>query len=300
MKNFIRTSLMTDAEFQAFVCAHPVSGGKGDNTIKLQEQQQAGFNQQLRSVFGQQFGAQSSILANLNSKLQSQINSPQGFTPAQMAALNTNNTEGAAKDYAQAQAATNAATAARGGSTLPSGVDAQLAAENANAGATQRAQGTNQIQLANAAQQQSNYWNAVGADSQVAQMENPTPYAGSYNQGSEAVGSLGQAYNQTQQSQLEAVLGGVAAAAAGAGSKAAMGGGGCWIAAAVFGEDLLTGPKTNAVRNFLWNEWSRNWYAKPILTLYTQFGQWVAKKPVLVRLLTPLFHLALKKSQEIG
>ena len=68
-----------------------VSGGKGDPAIKEQEQQQQAFNTQLQQTFSQQFGKQSGILNFLNQKLTNQVNNPQGFTPAQMAALNTNN-----------------------------------------------------------------------------------------------------------------------------------------------------------------------------------------------------------------
>lgn len=206
----IRTSRMTTFEF-ALVCL-PVRGGKGDNEIKQQEQQQQSFNAQLQNAFTQQFGAQSSILNTLNQRMTAQLNNPTGFTPAQMAALNTNNTEGAAKAYAAAQTATQEGQAARGGSSLPSGVSAQLQAENANAGAAQEAQGSNAIQLANAQQQQNNYWQAASALGGVAQQENPNQYASSFNQGSGTVGSLGQAYNQTQQSQLMSTLGGLAGA----------------------------------------------------------------------------------------
>lgn len=193
-----------------------VSGGKGDSAIKNQENQQAGFNTQLQNVFTQQFGAQSGILNFLQGKLTNQINNPTGFSPAQMAALNTNNTENSAKSFANAQAATQNAEAARGGSALPSGVSAQLAAGNANAAAASNAQGANAIQLANASQQQNNYWNAVQGLSGVANQENPTGFAGLFNQGSSNVGNLGVDYNQTQQSQLESTLGGALGGVAGA------------------------------------------------------------------------------------
>ena len=212
MKPFPRTSLMSDSEFLAFVTANPVSGGKADEEIKAQEAQQAGFNAQLRSAFGVQFGNQSGILNFLNNKLTAQVNNPTGFTAPQMAALNTNNTEGAARAYASAEQATRAAEAARGGSTLPSGVEAQLTAENANAAAGQVATGENRIQLANADQQQQNYWSALKGLSGVAADENPTAYAGEATQGAGEVGTLGTEYNQTQQSQLLSTLGGIAGA----------------------------------------------------------------------------------------
>lgn len=212
---FPRTSLMSDAEFLAFILANPIRGGKGDSDIKQQEQNQQAFNSQLANAFSTQFGAQSQILNFLNGKLTNQVNNPQGFTPQQMAALNTNNTEGAATNFKNSQQATQAIEAARGGSALPSGVDAQLTAQNATAAAAQQAQGSNQIQLANAATQEQNYWNSISALNNVAQGENATGFGALYNSGSSNVGTLGQQYNATQQSQLESTIGSVLSGAAG-------------------------------------------------------------------------------------
>lgn len=186
-----------------------VSGGKGDSEIQAQEAQQQGFNRQLANIFSTQFGKQSNVLNFLNQKLTNQVENPTGFSAPQMAALNTANTEGAAKAFANAQQAVNAGEAARGGSTLPSGVDAQLRAQNATGAAAQVAQGQNQIQLANAAQQQNNYWNAVNGLNGVAATENPLGYGGEYNSGSGNVAGLGQAYFGTQQDPALGLLGGV-------------------------------------------------------------------------------------------
>ena len=216
----IRTSLLSDAAFAAYLLLHPVAGGKGDNTIKMQEQQQQSFNQQLSQAYSTAFGEQQGTFKTLMDQLTGQVTTPTGFTAPQMAALNTTNTQGAATDFSNAQRATQQMEAARGGSTLPSGVNAQLNAQNANAGAAQAAQGSNQIALANASQQQSNYWNAISGMNTVAQEQNPNSYASNFNSGSSNVGSLGQAYNQTQQSQLLSVLGGVAGAGASAAGKA--------------------------------------------------------------------------------
>lgn len=69
-----------------------------------------------------------------------------------MTALRSGATEGTARSYAQAQQATHAAEAARGGSQLPSGVNAQIDAENANQAAAANAASQQQITLANAQQ----------------------------------------------------------------------------------------------------------------------------------------------------
>jgi hypothetical protein len=186
-----------------------VSGGKGDPEIKAQEQQQAGFNKQLASVFQTQFGNQAGILNFLNQKLTGQIQNPTGLDPEARAALSTSNTENAAKDFAHAQQATQSIEAGRGGSSLPSGVSAQLTGANANAAAAAKAAGESQIALTDANLKNQNYWNAVGGETNVAQMENPSGFGSLYNGGSSNVGSLGEAYNQTQQSQLAATLGGL-------------------------------------------------------------------------------------------
>jgi hypothetical protein len=189
-----------------------VSGGKGDEEIKSQEAQQAGFTTQLRNVFSTQFGKQSGILNFLNNKLTSQVNNPEGFTPEQKAALETSNTEGAAKAFAQAETATRGAVAARGGSTLPSGVNAQLTAANANAGAAQLATGENSIALADAETKQNNTWRALSGLNEVASMDSPSSFGSLANGGAAEVGNLGTEYNSTQQSPLFSALGGIAGA----------------------------------------------------------------------------------------
>lgn len=197
-----------------------VSGGKGDSAIKEQENQQMGFNNQLRSAFTKQFGQQSKVLDFLNQKLTSQVNNPTGFGAPALAAMRTGATEQSARDFAHAQQATNAAQAARGGSQLPSGVSAQLAAQNANAGAAENTSAQTGITLADENQKQSNYWNAVSGLNGVSQGYNPSGFGGLFNQGSGNVGQLGEAYNQTQQSQLMSTLGGVAGGVLGAAGNA--------------------------------------------------------------------------------
>jgi hypothetical protein len=208
----LRTSRMSAAAFAAFLLTHPISGSKGDEEIKAQESQQAGFNTQLRSIFSDQFGKQTQVLNFLSNKLTSQVNNPEGFTPEQKAALETTNTEGAAKAYTQAEQATRAAEASRGGSVLPSGVSAQLSAANSNAGAAQLATGENAIALADAQTKQNNTWRALSGLDSVAASENPSGYGTLANGGAATVGELGTEYNQSQQSPLLAALGGIAGA----------------------------------------------------------------------------------------
>lgn len=76
----------------------------------------------------------------------------------------------------------------------------------------------------------------------------------------------------------------------------AAGGAGCWIAAKVFGEDFF-GEKTSKVRDWLWNEWIKNWYGKPVLWLYSKLGEQLSECSFVVKALAPLFHVALRKAE---
>ena len=52
----------------------------------------------------------------------------------------------------------------------------------------------------------------------------------------------------------------------------------CWIAAAVFGENFLTGPRVNLVRNWLVNDFEPSGPgAKFVMHLYRIYGERVAK-----------------------
>jgi hypothetical protein len=196
----------------------PVSGGKGDDTDKSAENSSADFATNLQSAFAQNFGNQSSILSFLSNTMKNGVESPQGFTAPQAAALSTQNIEGAAQATKAAQQATNAQIAAKGGNGLPSGVNAQITAGINAAGATQEAQGANQIAQANAQLQQSNYWKSVDGLEGVASAENPDALANSSNSAEGDVAGLSNAFTQSNQSQLLGALGGLAG---GAGTAAA-------------------------------------------------------------------------------
>jgi hypothetical protein len=69
--------------------------------------------------------------------LESLISNPQGYTPAQMAALNSKAIDTTASQYQNALKTEQAQTAAQGGSGLPSGVHAQIKGQLAGAAANQ-------------------------------------------------------------------------------------------------------------------------------------------------------------------
>lgn len=102
-----------------------------------------------------------------------------GFSPSEDTALRTQNTENVATDYAQAQRATANILAARGGgdAMLPSSVDANILAQNANAAAATRASGENQITQANYERGYQNWQSAANVLGSTAGLINPTSYA---------------------------------------------------------------------------------------------------------------------------
>lgn len=188
-----------------------VSGGKGDDTLKAQEQAQAAFTNTLMQSYQQQFGRQSQILDFLTKQMEPMIQNPQGFSPQALTAMRTGASDTNAMQFKNASQALNTQLTARGGATdLPSGVDAQLRAGMAEAGAQNEAEAQNQITLQNEQLKQQNYWNAVNALSGNAAQFNPTGYANSATSGSQAVGDLGTAYKNSQSSQLLGALGGIA------------------------------------------------------------------------------------------
>jgi len=174
----------------------------GDNTAKSAEKSQAAFTNTLQAAFAQQFGANQSTLNFLNGKLTSAVNNPQGFSPQMLAAATTQAIQGTATDYANAAKTINNQIVARGGSTLPSGVGAQIQAQLATGAANEESSNLTNLQIANAQQQQSNFWNAVSGLAGVAKLQDPLGYASSANQGAGEVGSLSQAYSPSEQSGL--------------------------------------------------------------------------------------------------
>ena len=76
----------------------------------------------------------------------------------------------------------------------------------------------------------------------------------------------------------------------------------CWIAAVVFEENFVTGPRVNLVRNWLVNEFEPSSLgAKLVVSLYRKYGQRVAKvverSSVLKRGFRSLFDKALAKAE---
>jgi hypothetical protein len=284
----------------------PVAECKGDQTLKqsemisLQNQtQQMEFSKQLMGVFEKQYGDQKEVLDYLKAKMQPMIDNPTGYSEKALAAMRTSATDNLSASYQNAQKALQADRFAGGGRDLPSGVDAQLNAALLQSEATDKAGAQNNITLEDENLKQGNYWNAINVLNGVGAQFNPQSYAGASTGASsasssagDATANIGKAYKESQKSQLLGALGGLAS------TGMSLFGAGCWVAAAAFDEDFETGPNTNLVRAWLWTTWIENWYAKPVLWLYSKIGRWVAKQRLLVWALKPLFELALYKARQ--
>lgn len=196
--------------------------GATDQQQQITDEQQ-NFYKQLNDEYTQVFGQNQAITGALTSAFMPILQagpSQTGFSAAEEQALRTQNTEGVATDYAQAQKATAQILAARGGGNtlLPSSVNANLLAANANAAAATRAQGENQITLQNYQQGYQNWQAAANVLGSTAGLLNPTGYSA---QATSAGGAAATSANQIAQANFApwgaamGALGSVAGMAAG-------------------------------------------------------------------------------------
>ena len=171
-----------------------------DDLVRSGEHSSLSLMGQLMAAFQQQFGSNQAALNFLNGKMQSIINNPQGFSPEALASLKTNAIQQTATDYANASKAVNGQIAARGGSTLPSGVTAQIQGGLAQGAANEESGSLNQINLANEQQRQSNFWEALSADKSIADAMSPDKYASGANGAAAGLSSLGSTYLEGEKS----------------------------------------------------------------------------------------------------
>ena len=118
------------------------------------------FTDQLRSQFNTAFAASQATNAQFSDQINgilAKANAGQGFTDAELASLNTSNTETQSGNTANALSAQQRmAQQQGGGSTIPNGAQQQLQAQILASGAANQAAGARQIALSNAQQAQSN------------------------------------------------------------------------------------------------------------------------------------------------
>jgi len=214
----IRTSLMTDGAFVAFLATHPISGGKGDDTAKSTEESQAAFTNTLQQAFKANNATQQGQLNFLNDSLKSAIENPQGYSPETLAAMRTQATEAAAQNNKNVMQAVNEKNATQAGgdpSALPSGVQEQIQAGVGSAVANNEANQQLGITEQNGQLQQQNFWNAIKGEQGVAELENPEGMASGSNSAAGTVSNLSQAVTQANGPGWGSILGGVVGAGIG-------------------------------------------------------------------------------------
>lgn len=180
------------------------------------------FTESLQNDYAQQFANQNAILGSLRSSLSPIIAAgpnQYGFSPEQEQVLNSQAIQGTGQQYANAKKALNEDIAAAGGGNefLPSGVAAQQRAQLASTGANQASSQLLGIKQAGYQQGYNMYQNALDRLSGVAQIYNPTGFAG------QATGAGANAFNQASEVQKADaaaspwnVVGGILGGAAGA------------------------------------------------------------------------------------
>ena len=146
-------------------------------------QQQANFLKTLQQSYATQFAGQQAILGQLNATFQPILASgpsQQGFSPGELAALNTQAIEGVGQNYAGLQKTLANNLAAQGGGNvfLPSGANVQLQSQLGQSAANQLSREETGIQLENWAQGRQNFAQAAGALGGVSAQMNPLVYAG--------------------------------------------------------------------------------------------------------------------------
>jgi hypothetical protein len=180
--------------------------------------EQAAFYQNLTKQYNTVFGQNQAItgaLTNAFTPILQRGPSQTGFSPSEENALQTQNTENVATNYAQAQKATAQILAAQGGGNtlLPSSMNANIIAQNANQAAAQRAQGANQITQANYAQGYQNWNAAANVLGSTAGLLNPTGYSGAATGAGSAASTSAYNVAQAANSPWNAAIGALGSAA---------------------------------------------------------------------------------------
>jgi hypothetical protein len=137
--------------------------------------------------------------------------SQQGYSPQELAALNTQAGEGVGQNYAKAAQALNTQIAGQGGGNeyLPSGASATLKGNLASAAANQLSSEQLGITQANYATGRQNWQQATSGLNALAQEYNPTGIAGSANTATNnAFGSATQVQNEKNQEEAD-IAGGI-------------------------------------------------------------------------------------------
>jgi hypothetical protein len=179
----------------------------GDKTVKATEQAQAAFTNTLSSSFQTAFAAKQDILGKLTARLNDQVNNPHGFDPKTLALMKTNASDTVAQQTLNAQQGANAYLATHGGSTLGSGVAAQIKGGIAAAGAGEQAREQSGIDIQSGLLANDNYWKAISGLTNVAQAEDTTGLANAETNSANSVGELSKAYLASKQADWQNAFG---------------------------------------------------------------------------------------------
>lgn len=241
-----------------------------------------------------EFGAGSKIFSDLKSTFEPIFGagpSQEGYSAGEKNVLNSQAATGQGQAYSTAEQAINKQLAATGAG-LPSGVATRIKTGLAGSAAQNLSAEQLAIQQADYERGYQNWQIAGQALAGAPSVFNAsTGAAGAANQGGSAAAQTAEDISAQNNSWLSAVggaLGGVSSAVGGYfGAK-------CWVASAYFGGWFE--PRTILVRSYLNGPFSETWYGKPIMYLYGKFGQRIARHPRIVKMLGPLFELALRKA----
>jgi hypothetical protein len=273
----------------------PIEFCKGDPYVQEEEATQIQMNNLLYGIFQAQFSEQQQMQSYLINQLEPIIANPPGYGQAGLTAMETSATDTISQQAQNAQQALQDQEYISG-RELPSGTDTQMQEQLLSAEGAEKAQAQQQITLANENLKQQQYWSALSmlSGGTGALNMNPLSYAQTFNQGGQTLSGLSQAETASQQSGIMGALGGLAGGGA-AGQAGGFGALFCYVAAAIWGGWYE--PETIMVRHWLRTEFARIWYGKPVLWFYTKTGHWVSKQRMLVRMLTPLFEMALERAR---
>jgi len=245
-KTFVITSLVIDfasgrvLDKTGYWYEGPVSLAKGASAgMESLANEQAAFTSQLMGDYAVQFAGQQAILNTLQSTLNPIISAgpnQMGFSAAQLANLNAGAVQGTGQQYAGAKKALAEQQSAAGGGNipLPSGVASQQQAQLASSSAATASGELMDIQQKGYQQGYNQYEAAIGQLGGVANMMNPTGYAGAANtSGQDAFSSATEVQKMNNAASPWNLVGGILGGAVGAGLDAMTGGIGGMAASAL-------------------------------------------------------------------
>jgi len=179
------------------------------------EGQQSNLSTMLSSFFSERFANQSSVLQNLNNLLTpiAEAGPDQaGFGPQELAALNTQATEGVGANYAKATQALQNTLAARGGGNvyLPTGARASLQQSLATSAANESSKLSAGITEANYSQGRKNWQEATSGLNALAGEYNPTAFSGQAQSGFNSAFGMANTIAQQQSQEQASIAGGIA------------------------------------------------------------------------------------------